>query len=148
MRDFRDEAHLDIGSRKIFAEEKGAVGQRIVEIGQRLRQFDIGCLIDRAAIQTEGAGIDLYHDRVHAGRHRIIEPLPIPFMRIRTGHWRQSTIAMPLDDMLRNRARFDDDPSLILDHRRFADWMQRLERGWRHHRYLMPLIGHQIIGQA
>src|SRR3546814_7497230 len=86
-----------------------------------LRQLPIGRLVDRVTPQAKGARIDLYHDRVHARRDGEIKPLAVALMRLRAGCGRKTTIAVTLNNMFGDRAGFDDDAPVILDHRRFRD---------------------------
>src|SRR3546814_21006879 len=71
--------------------------------------------------QAKGARIDLYHDRVHARRDGEIKPLAVALMRLRAGCGRKTAIAVTLNNMFGDRAGFDDDAPVILDHRRFRD---------------------------
>src|SRR3546814_17552971 len=99
--------------RKTVIDQIGRARQDIVHIGEDLRQWPIGRLVDRVTPQAKGARIDLYHDRVHARRDGEIKPLAVALMRLRAGCGRKTAIAVTLNNMFGDRAGFDDDAPVI-----------------------------------
>ncbi len=145
-RDFEREAHHHVGGGKFIAGEPVAATELVVEpveMGAEHLQ-DRGAFAGGGRADRAGLTMSRPEQRRHQRAFGIMDELAVKEDRVAIGGRAEPAFGF-LDQILNDRARFGDHPTVILDHRRLAERVDPLQRRRGEHGLGIALVANDLV---